>query len=770
MWRRIVFVLLAGLWNAELVVFSVPAYPRKVFLQLSDGTETAVFLKGDEYCKWAQTEDGYTLLLSDSADWCFAQADGTGCAVPSAFKLCADSLRSDSLRSFLRGQPKRMTPAAWRMAKAKRLGTKARSSRRESAVAGERKALVILISFADVSFTKTKADFDALFNEPGYRTDGAEGSVYDYFLEASYGQLALHSDVLGPYRASRAMSYYGANQLNGADANPYALFQEAIRHAAEEADLSDYDMDGDGYVDNVHIVFAGYGEEAGAASNAIWSHEAQFPEVTVQGMKIDCYSCTPELRENRGNGISRIGPCCHEMGHALGALDYYDTDYGTGGNFEGTGQWDIMASGSWNNDGITPAHFNPYVKAYDFGWVEVKTISEPGDYVLEPSTVQKDEIYRVNTTSEGDYYLLESRVRTGFDSALPGEGLMIYHVHPDISREFAANTINAAAPQMMYPVCASSSADVPSSSSASYGDINSGGCPFPGTSRNTSFGAHTVPAAFAWDGSATDIELHAIAQNADGSVVFTVGGAGGGAQVETETLWSEDFEQASSPASWGGTDWSRTEVDEGAWGAIASWYTMTEAADGTAYLELRTQNVLGQKEDVLRSPQVVENAEGDVLLQFAYALRTRLGTVSLAVYAVHERTGREELLLTLDETAQDWTEAEVRLPQSGEGLRLKFVGAVNGMGCVYLDAVSVGRRKKPLSVAAAPAADAPMAVESRDGCVRVSFRHPSLLRVYALDGRLEYAAPHESAVHRFRLSPGLYVLRAGTVSRKVLVR
>lgn len=760
-------VLLVVVCSVEYV-FAVPAYPRKVFLQLSDGTEVPISLKGDEHCKWAQTEDGYTLLPSDSFGWCFAQADDTGSAVPSAFKLCAEGQRSETLRDFLDKQPKYMKPAAWKIAKAKRLTKGAKSSHRTASVVGERRALVILMEFADLPFRKSAAEFDALFNEKGYCADGAQGSVYDYFREVSYGQLSLHSDILGPYRASRTMAYYGANQFDGTDSNPYALFLEAIQYAMNEVDLSTYDMDGDGYVDNVHIVFAGYGEEAGAASNAIWSHEAMFPEITVQGMKIDSYSCTPELRGNRGTGISRIGSCCHEMGHALGALDYYDTDYSADGEFEGTGEWDIMASGSWNNEGITPSHFNPYVKAYDFGWVEVKTISTTGDYVLEPSTTQKDEIYRVNTNSEGDYYLLESRVRMGFDSALPGEGLMVYHVHPGISRKFASNAVNAAAPQMMYPVCASSPVAIPTYSSASYGDINTGGCPFPGTSHNTSFGAHTVPAAFSWDGLETEIELYAITQNANGSIAFTVGGAGG-TSVESEMLWTEDFELPSSVASWGGTDWAQTMVDETDLGAIVSWHTMTEAANGTAYLFLRNRNELGLEKDVLYSPQVVENADGNVFLRFAYALRTQVGTASLKVYAMHDRTGEEELLLTLAETAQDWTEAEVRLPQSEENLRIKFAGTVNGMGCVYLDAVSVGRREKPLSVAAASTADQVMNVDCREGRVHVAFLCPSSLRVYALDGCLKYDSSHESIVHSFRLLPGLYILKAGTVARKILV-
>ena len=91
-------------------------------------------------------------------------------------------------------------------------------------------------------------------------------------------------------------------------------------------------------------------------------------------------------------------------------------------------------------------------------------------------------MFRVDTGSEGDFYLLESRVRDGFDTALPGEGLMVYHVHPRIEEGAHGNTINASAPQMMYPVCASSSVSVPSSSSYSYGEINSAGCPFPGSS------------------------------------------------------------------------------------------------------------------------------------------------------------------------------------------------------------------------------------------------------------------------------------------------
>ena len=65
-------------------------------------------------------------------------------------------------------------------------------------------------------------------------------------------------------------------------------------------------------------------------------------------------------------------------------MDYYDTNYSEQGKFEGTGDWDIMASGSWNEDGIIPADFNPYVKMADFGWIEIPEMPE-GNLSILPS-------------------------------------------------------------------------------------------------------------------------------------------------------------------------------------------------------------------------------------------------------------------------------------------------------------------------------------------------------------------------------------------------
>ena len=42
--------------------FAVPAYPNKIAVKSSTGKDVYIYLKGDENCQYAISEDGYTLL------------------------------------------------------------------------------------------------------------------------------------------------------------------------------------------------------------------------------------------------------------------------------------------------------------------------------------------------------------------------------------------------------------------------------------------------------------------------------------------------------------------------------------------------------------------------------------------------------------------------------------------------------------------------------------------------------------------------------------
>lgn len=554
--KRILF-LFAVLSFAHCVL-AVPAYPKRI--RVVEGRDTMLItLRGDERCKYALDEEGYGLLQTADG-WRYATKASDGKVVASSFALSPVEKRTADLSLFLSAQEKGLLPYAKTGDMLKAQGRKAIGARVRPVV-GERKVLVIMMQFADRSFTKDKADFQRLFNEENYREDNAAGSVRDYYDYASYGKLRLRCDIVGPYTSAFPMRFYGGNSgAGGNDQNPYALFEEAVGRAANEVDLSDYDADGDGLVDNIHIVYAGYGEEAGASSDAIWAHKMSFGAITVQGMKIDTYSCAPELRGNMGDGISRIGPHCHEIGHALGAMDYYDTNYEIGGGYQGTGQWDIMASGSWNNSGISPANFNPYVKVYDFGWAEAKTLDANAVNTVQPSSYE-DNVYRIDTGEEGDFYLLENRRRVSFDKSVPGEGLLVFHIGPGLGSMALTNTINATYPQQCYPVCASSQYATTGAAAKYYGDINSAGCPFPGSSGNDAFTDDSTPAACTFQGSGAGISLTDIREEGD-CVVFYNGSEAVTPPDEPDVpdgqdgnvLWHDDFEGMELSSFWSYAD------------------------------------------------------------------------------------------------------------------------------------------------------------------------------------------------------------------------
>lgn len=521
----------------SLQSLSMPAYPKMIPVNVKDGF-VYIRLYGDEHYKRAETSDGHTILQKDEL-WYYAEKDDNGFLVPSEYPIQAFP-DSGTVR-FLKMTPIHLEPDD-NIKKAAIKRRESSASNRQKAT-GIRKMLVILMQYKDVPFHKSKTDFDNLFNQKNYAEDGAKGSVYDFYTDVSYGQLQLQIDVIGPCTTKYNKSYYGKNNRYGSDSNTEDLFTEAVKYAVTQCSLSDYDSDADGFVDNIHIVFAGYGEEAGAEQNAIWSHEATFyTPYEAQGMKIDRYSCAPELRGKSGTGISRIGPHCHEIGHALGAMDFYDTNYEEDGYYNGTGEWDIMAEGSWNNNGITPADFNPYVKSANFEWINPQPLPK-GCVTLMPSCFDADSYYYIQSSDAEDYYLLEHRTKSKWGEGLPGEGLLFYHVHGDIAS--VGNEINVTAPQRCYIVCASQSSRLPGNSSTSYGNINSPGCPYPGSSMNRTFGQGSIPTPFFWDSDYCGIEINDITIDTNGNVHLTNNSVGTVEDdVKIEKIFFEGFEES----------------------------------------------------------------------------------------------------------------------------------------------------------------------------------------------------------------------------------
>ena len=117
----------------------------------------------------------------------------------------------------------------------------------------------------------------------------------------------------------------------------------------------------------------------------------------------------------------------------------------------------------------------------------------------------------------GGYYLVENRQQSGFDSALPGSGLLLWHIDESRSgndSEWYPGCTNCSSHYKVALVQADNSFNL--EHQANRGD---GGDPFPGTSENRAVSHLSTPATLLYSGVPAGFALAAIS---DSSALMTV--------------------------------------------------------------------------------------------------------------------------------------------------------------------------------------------------------------------------------------------------------
>ena len=486
-----------------------PAYPGIIKSTQPDGTEISIRLHGDESFNWAETTDGYTLLHDAEGYWSFAQKSAEGDLTPSALRYRGESAVART-QGILPGLT--FSQAQLKEANMKRAKRDASLQVDESFPStGKNKLLMILVNYNDTEVTYPQEFFNAAMNVENFQSIG---SFRDYYLQQSYGQLDVNTVVTRWVTVPYAKSYYGAD-------GAINLIRDALVLLDDEINLADFDNDGDGILDGLAVIHQGPGKEYSGDNNDIWSHSSTIYGMSFDGIQVRRYTIEPEVLGSTGL-MQPIGVICHEFGHNLGAPDFYDTDYSlSGGEFPGTGVWDLLGSGAWNGDyGTRPTGINMWQKI-QFGWVDPVILNESTTVTGMKSADTTPIAYRMNTTIPGEYFILENRQQSGaFDQTLPGHGLLVYHANESAIRATVAdNTLNVTYPQAMYTVCASAGQE-PSSDPSSYGFVNTAEAPFPGTKNITAFNDNTFPSTKSTSGRFSYIGLSDIAE-ADGEISFT---------------------------------------------------------------------------------------------------------------------------------------------------------------------------------------------------------------------------------------------------------
>lgn len=520
------FLISLSLALVALIASAVPAKRGLFPVTQPDGSVLMVQRVGDEWSHFTLTEDRQILTFNpNDGGYYYSRLTADGDLVATDILATAPANRTAAAKSVMTSLDDIDVTAIKERRDTRRRDTASSASRAadQSGMGrftgnfprtGNVRGLVILAQYKDVKFTHPAPTqyFGDMLMKDGFNEYGGTGSAHDYFISNSGGLFDPQFDVYGPVTLSHNREYYGGNDSRGDDQRAAEMVAESCRLLDSKINFADYDMDADGYVDNVFVFYAGQGEASYGPEESIWPHQWELRgagiSLTLDGKKINKYACSNEWEKSSPDGV---GTFIHEFSHVMGLPDLYRTDNVE--DYTTPGEWSVLDYGPYNNGGRTPPNYSMFERNA-MGWVDPVVLGGSANIDL-PNLADSNKGCLIPTRKSTEFFLLENRQNTGWDRYLPGHGLVIWHIDfvQSIWDENAVN--NTRNHHYVRIVPANNSTDDPT------------GWTWPGTSGNTSFTSRTTPALKSWDGRAVNVPITDIVEAAshisyavDGGVSF----------------------------------------------------------------------------------------------------------------------------------------------------------------------------------------------------------------------------------------------------------
>lgn len=407
---------------------------------------------------------------------------------------------------------------------------------RAQTVPATKRGLVLLVEFSDEE-SRLRPDAATQwynrFNQQGFSQNSHVGSVRDYFIEQSYGMLTIDFDVVGPLTLSKTREYYGSAPNGSLDDRAAEMVIDALKLANAQVNYADYDWDGNGWVEQVYVIFAGITEYG--TQGYIWPHEFDLNSAKyygcgagyqrMDGVYINTYAVSNELAS--ATTLEGIGTACHEFSHCLGYPDFYDTSYsgGTAAQY-----WDVLDAGSYNgprNIGEQPSPYTAYER-WIAGWIDLIPLTEPTQVKNMPAINEEGVAYIIkNSGNSNEYYILENRQQVTFGRGNGGHGLMVWHI--DYNRSvWNSNEVNTDVnhQRMTFLPADGKVGDLVENGGYSRYQITSAdeaGDPYPGLQGVESVQPLTWYVAEKSGSKVHNSLIHSISETANGKINFTYG-------------------------------------------------------------------------------------------------------------------------------------------------------------------------------------------------------------------------------------------------------
>ena len=511
-----------------VTLYAGPANRKPFVVKQSDGTMLSVVTQGDEALHFYTTLDGKYVVKGEEGDFfyaIFSQEEGfvsTGSLAhdaenrTDAEKELLSAIDYEAINnSVLKTHSERSIQYGNSMA------TRAASS---LVTKGEVRVPVLLVQFQDTKFSFSKEDLNKKFNEKNYDYEftigGVKsiGSIRDYFIAQSDSMFLPTFVMTDIVTLPNKLAYYGGNNSSGNDKNPHGMIIDGITAADATMDFSQFDNDGDGKVDYLLCIYAGYSEanltniEASPTGpDAVWPHKSSLAwrgvSKKADGVSFDVYACAAELNLEEGyearfgKWLDGIGSICHEFSHCLGLYDVYDVN-GKSGNWC-MQEWDLMDYGNFAAYGYIPVGYNSFQKE-SCGWKKMEVLDKKGKYSMKPQTQGGVGYKIVNDANSNEFFILENRKWVSWDQTFYSEGMMIIHVDYN-KNAWTNNTVNTTAGHPRFQIVPAdndltvySNADPNKYYESLAGDL------WPGKNNNYEFTNTSLPAAKVFTGSYLD--------------------------------------------------------------------------------------------------------------------------------------------------------------------------------------------------------------------------------------------------------------------------
>lgn len=465
--KQIILFLMALCFSAS-TAHAAKANQTPFAVRQADGSTLMVVLHGDESYSWYTTLDG-VMLSHVNQSFFISSINQQGLLQPTRQLAHEAQQRSTAEQQLVKAQaplkPLFLKEASHRLSKARATVTSKYFPHK-----GSPTALVILAQFTDTVFhmADPKASFEQFLNG-GTPSDLGCGearnysSVKQYFSDMSNGQFVPNFKVVGPVTLPNPLKYYGADNGDSRDINYTQFVTDACAEAAKITSFDDpaLDSDNDGTIDLVSIIYAGFGQNNGAMTDALWAKMSFRNVGEFNGKNVNLNMIVHELNANEkqlktvnpaSNGsfsvpqIAGVGVFCHEFSHTLGLPDLYATVASANLNNQCMEYWSLMDGGEYVHNSYHPTAYTAWEREV-MGWQTPQLLNADGTYTLK-TYANGGEVYKLqNSASDTDYLLFENIQKQGWNQYLSGHGLLVYRIHANPTTLSAMRPLNNVAGQ-----------------------------------------------------------------------------------------------------------------------------------------------------------------------------------------------------------------------------------------------------------------------------------------------------------------------------------